>query len=1026
MTNNQYIVALPTTQVAMPYYSSVSGQHDEQTWVSGKLTSKAAAHKFDTADLPPSLYQEVRDDITKMAGIPVSRVALRRHGESYVGVIDSNNTPFWFSLSSLGLKTRSVEKPEFAWEAFETLMSKERKAALERRREHAARDFKDYVITLSKGLTFKQPNVSGVGTHKHNVGGFHINGVSGHSHPLYNVPLIPCQYGGGKKCKAEGGDGAKKHKFGYIHPNDHDDDDTEDDEPHDTEEPFNADDTTAVKTTKPLMYGYSATMLPKLGQAAGGSNGSQIVTGPGGKKWLLKTYKGNTDRVATELAANAIYRAMGVKVPDAGVKLIDGKAALAYPLVDGETRTGIKDSTALGDHYMVDALLANWDFIGLTEDNVLWDKEGNPTRIDHGGTMSYRAQGGPKSFSATDVPEVLSMLLPGKGQGHGRIKVTATGLRKQALAIANTLTNDTIDAIMDGAPFANEQMRESNRAALKGRVAWMRNFAKNGPSPDLKELLDGSSSKMETSTLKKVVNSPKFSHIPKHKFGPLVVHQEVEGFCAFGGGSECTKHGGDGALWHKKNYEHPIETEDKEFLDLQAFHEHVKKHAEKAAAEDWSWEKYADTAVTPEVKEQDRQILSSWVGDSCGKGGASLIVALDNLGMIKGYNNYFKTTYIKKSSSFRPLPGMHITELAVLARYEYTQAKLRKMYPSGFMPLSRGTGYRSHDPVAEVNRSAKKSYAKTKAALQEAGPDDWLEFGQNPLTSYATQGYIPNSFRDGICLDKMTPIENVLVNEDTGGTPFYEKESIVITPEGTTAIRKRDIYFGHATEEHKSTGTKEKYVNALDVYKALVKAMSERKIRAGNLDEHGGHNWMQRARKQARINRPFAPGTAANMKKALPKKDKSEPAKKAKKVGKHEGKKVGKNGQTRYNYAADKQTKSKSGGGSAKKPGAKGPDAQQQTGKPGTDPIPVPDAPRTPKSADPQHLANQLQMPLSTLQQIAKKFHTNEKLGGSKGFAQFMRVNCKDFNAKHKLTTDYWNVIYSALTGGGALSVKNH
>ena len=45
-----------------------------------------------------------------------------------------------------------------------------------------------------------------------------------------------------------------------------------------------------------------------------------------------------------------------------------------------------------------DALLANWDFAGLTNDNVMVTKSGKLLRIDSGGTFNFRAQGGAKDY----------------------------------------------------------------------------------------------------------------------------------------------------------------------------------------------------------------------------------------------------------------------------------------------------------------------------------------------------------------------------------------------------------------------------------------------------------------------------------------------------------------------------------------------------------------------------------------------------------------------------------------------------
>jgi len=192
------------------------------------------------------------------------------------------------------------------------------------------------------------------------------------------------------------------------------------------------------------------------------------------ERWLLKHYNGNEDRVATELLANAIYRAMDVPVPRAGSIEHQGRTALTYPAADG-TINKIKPSETLGKNFMVDALLANWDVIGLTDDNILWTDKG-PMRLDQGGTLSFRAQGATKPFGSTPG-EVWSMM-EGGGQAKGKMIVTPLQKREQATKIAKRLTPDAIDHLVDQAPYEDLALRENVRQALKDRVEWMKQFGR--------------------------------------------------------------------------------------------------------------------------------------------------------------------------------------------------------------------------------------------------------------------------------------------------------------------------------------------------------------------------------------------------------------------------------------------------------------------------------------------------------------------------------------------------------------------
>ena len=67
----------------------------------------------------------------------------------------------------------------------------------------------------------------------------------------------------------------------------------------------------------------------------------------------------------------------------------------------------------------VDILLANWDVIGTGTGNVMIDQEKDTaTRIDPGGSLTFRAQGGKKgSLFNKDARELQTMLEPGMGAG---------------------------------------------------------------------------------------------------------------------------------------------------------------------------------------------------------------------------------------------------------------------------------------------------------------------------------------------------------------------------------------------------------------------------------------------------------------------------------------------------------------------------------------------------------------------------------------------------------------------------------
>lgn len=216
---------------------------------------------------------------------------------------------------------------------------------------------------------------------------------------------------------------------------------------------------------------------------AGGSNGAQMAKDADGNPWLVKPYRGNVDRVATEALANAVYRELGIDVPNAGIMddtpgAAPGETpwkALAYPARDGEIKPWSAPNQELGEGFMADALTGNWDFVGLEQDNILWDAEGHPIRLDQGGTFEFRAMGKSKPYGP--VPTEAWTLRSPMGQAFGRAAVNDQMLRDQAADIHARLTPDRVDALVDGVPFADEAMRERVRENLKARVAYMGGIA---------------------------------------------------------------------------------------------------------------------------------------------------------------------------------------------------------------------------------------------------------------------------------------------------------------------------------------------------------------------------------------------------------------------------------------------------------------------------------------------------------------------------------------------------------------------
>lgn len=167
----------------------------------------------------------------------------------------------------------------------------------------------------------------------------------------------------------------------------------------------------AVSTPAPLPPSFPYTQVgPQKGSNPGG-----LYEDAYGKKWYIK-FPASEDHAKNELLAAKLYKMAGVAAPRLKLVTKDGKVGIASAYVDGLTQgSGAALAKAPGARagFGADAWLANWDSVGLNNDNLLLGPDGNAVRIDVGGSLLYRAQGGPKGAAFGDsVTEADSLRDP--------------------------------------------------------------------------------------------------------------------------------------------------------------------------------------------------------------------------------------------------------------------------------------------------------------------------------------------------------------------------------------------------------------------------------------------------------------------------------------------------------------------------------------------------------------------------------------------------------------------------------------
>jgi predicted DNA-binding WGR domain protein len=167
--------------------------------------------------------------------------------------------------------------------------------------------------------------------------------------------------------------------------------------------------------------------------------GPQKGSNPGGKfkdkkgvEWYCK-FPSDPDMARNELLAAKFYTMLGAKVPTLALVQKDGKLGIASKWVDG-LKTGAPAQLAKApgalESFVFDAWLANWDVVGLGNDNLLLDGK-SAVRVDVGGSILYRAMGGVKGEAFGDtVPELDTLLDPVK---NGKSAAVFSGISQQTL-----------------------------------------------------------------------------------------------------------------------------------------------------------------------------------------------------------------------------------------------------------------------------------------------------------------------------------------------------------------------------------------------------------------------------------------------------------------------------------------------------------------------------------------------------------------------------------------------------------------
>lgn len=201
----------------------------------------------------------------------------------------------------------------------------------------------------------------------------------------------------------------------------------------------------AITGRKPQGGGFPASVGDvQVIKGLGGSTGAKLVQDENGNLYVMK--KGNNPgHLLEESAADKAYQSLGLDVPDHKIYQTPGGPVKLAKYVEGKTLDQVEGNNPglaakahadLRKGFVADAVLGNWDVIGLGKDNVLVGKNGTTYRIDNGGSLRYRAQGAKKDSFDQFPNEIWSMRTKGSAASvYG--KMTFKEVATQALALTN-------------------------------------------------------------------------------------------------------------------------------------------------------------------------------------------------------------------------------------------------------------------------------------------------------------------------------------------------------------------------------------------------------------------------------------------------------------------------------------------------------------------------------------------------------------------------------------------------------------
>lgn len=198
--------------------------------------------------------------------------------------------------------------------------------------------------------------------------------------------------------------------------------------------------------------------------------GSQLGSNPGGqyedehgKRYYAKLSKSEA-HAKNEVLAGHLYHAAGAPIVQAHlIDIGNGKLGTITEWLHGVKNIDRKDANQRRDaqkHFATHAWLANWDSVGLDYDNQ-GHVNGKMTTLDPGGSLIFRAQGGPKGDAfGNNVSEWESLRHPSNSQAHSIFgEMKPDDLRKSAARVASVPDHVIRDLVHQHGPGSIDERK---------------------------------------------------------------------------------------------------------------------------------------------------------------------------------------------------------------------------------------------------------------------------------------------------------------------------------------------------------------------------------------------------------------------------------------------------------------------------------------------------------------------------------------------------------------------------------------